>query len=174
MKAALIYYSKTGFTKQYAQWLAEEIDCDLIPWEEARKVDFSSYPVMIFASWIHAGKIQKLNWLKDQNWEEKEKIVLVTGAAPADLESVEETIENNFQNDRKEYQIFYLESGINYSKMGLGDKVMMKVFSSMLKKKKEKNCYEEEMTNLVDHSFDHSKKEYLQPVLEYLQTNPFL
>jgi flavodoxin len=33
MKAAVIYKSKTGFAKQYAGWLAEELKADLDTYE---------------------------------------------------------------------------------------------------------------------------------------------
>ncbi len=43
-KTAVIYKSKTGFTRKYAQWIAEETGCDLFPYEQREKVDF---PAMI-------------------------------------------------------------------------------------------------------------------------------
>ena len=37
MKTAIIYVSQTGFTKQYAEWLAEEVGGDCMPFAEAEK-----------------------------------------------------------------------------------------------------------------------------------------
>lgn len=33
----IIYKSKTGFTKRYATWIAEELHADLIPFEKKTK-----------------------------------------------------------------------------------------------------------------------------------------
>ena len=30
MKIIVIYKSKTGFTKRYAEWIAEELKCDIV------------------------------------------------------------------------------------------------------------------------------------------------
>ena len=62
MREIIVYCSKTGFTKRYAQWLQESLGCSCIPWEEVQTVGLGSYDTVIFASWIHAGKIQRLSW----------------------------------------------------------------------------------------------------------------
>ena len=40
MKAAVIYYSQTGFTKRYAQWIAEAAGADCFGLKDAKKQDF--------------------------------------------------------------------------------------------------------------------------------------
>ena len=37
MKALVIYSSKTGFTKQYAQWIAEKLAGECITFKDASK-----------------------------------------------------------------------------------------------------------------------------------------
>ena len=37
MKTLIIYTSQTGFTKKYAQWLADKVSGDLMDLKEAKK-----------------------------------------------------------------------------------------------------------------------------------------
>ena len=62
MRLLIVYYSKTGFTKQYAQWLQEDLHGDCIPLPERGQVDFSSYDKVVFGSSVHAGRIRKWKW----------------------------------------------------------------------------------------------------------------
>ena len=64
MRLLVVYTSKTGFTKRYAQWLAEDLSGDCFPLEQAARVDFSGYDAVVFGSSVHAGGVRKLAWLK--------------------------------------------------------------------------------------------------------------
>ena len=59
MRLLIVYYSKTGFTKQYAQWLQEDLHGDCIPLPYRGQVDFSSYDKVVFGSSVHSGRIRK-------------------------------------------------------------------------------------------------------------------
>ena len=63
-KAGVIYCSKTGFTRKYAEWLAEALGCEAVPYHQAAKTNWADCDTVIFASWFHAGRIQKLDWFK--------------------------------------------------------------------------------------------------------------
>lgn len=168
MRRIIIYYSKTGFTARYAKWLQEDLGCFCVPWEEARKKPLDQYDQVIFASWIHAGKIQKLSWLMSQGLGGEKAIVLVTGAAPKESPETEKTIAANFGEKRSDYAVFYLQSGLDYGRMSLGDRWMMKAFCKVLEGKKDKSPSEQEMAERVRGSFDCSERAYLQPVLDYI------
>lgn len=63
-KTGVIYCSKTGFTRKYAEWLAEALGCEAVPYHQAAKTNWADCDTVIFASWFHAGRIQKLDWFK--------------------------------------------------------------------------------------------------------------
>ena len=43
MKTLVVYTSQTGFTKRYAQWLAEKMDADIYDLKEVQKKADSSF-----------------------------------------------------------------------------------------------------------------------------------
>lgn len=65
MKTAVIYNSQTGFTKRYAEWIAEATDADCFELSEAKKKNLSVYGAIVFGGWACAGSISKLSWFKN-------------------------------------------------------------------------------------------------------------
>lgn len=60
-KAILIYTSKRGSTKQYAEWIAEDIrtfaDCDLVEFSDSKNFDLYEYDLIIYGGWIRGSGI---------------------------------------------------------------------------------------------------------------------
>ena len=64
MKTIVIYTSQTGFTKRYAQWIADAAGAECLELSEAKKKDLTSYDAIIYGGWACAGGISKLGWFK--------------------------------------------------------------------------------------------------------------
>ncbi|MGN1111655.1 MAG: flavodoxin domain-containing protein [Acutalibacteraceae bacterium] len=171
MKTIVIYNSQTGFTKQYAQWIAQELQCDSVSLQRINEIALSDFDTIIFGSWCHAGRIKKLNWVfeelkKDAN---KNYVVFAVGASPMDSPDVEKTMEQNIPKNSI-VKGFYFQGGLNYEKMNLSSRAMMKLFSSMLKKKKDATESERKMAEMVSRSYDISDKRFIVPLLRYVHS----
>ena len=67
MKTIVIYNSKTGFTKRYAEWIAEETGADCMELSAVNKKNLSALPAyeaVVFGGWACAGSIHQLSWFK--------------------------------------------------------------------------------------------------------------
>ena len=86
MKLLVVYYSKTGFAKRYAQWLEKDLSCDCVPFAQRGTVDLSRYDGVVFGSSLRAGKIRKLAWFRKQlpQLSGKRLAVFFTGAMGPD------------------------------------------------------------------------------------------
>lgn len=171
VKQIIIYKSRTGFTKRYAKWLADSLKCECISIEEASRIGLSDYDVIIFGSSFRAGTIEEIKWYKEKVLPfGKINVVFVTGAMSPTSPEVVKSLEQNFtRQERREIRTFYLQSGLNYEAMNLKDKLMMKMFRSMLKSKKTKTEEERAFADLVQKSFDYSDPANMEPMLNYLQ-----
>ena len=70
-------------------------------------------------------------------------------------------------DEQKEYiKVFYCQGGINYDKMKLPSKLMMKMYSSVLKKSKDEK--QREQGEFVSHSYDVSDIKFIEPIIAYL------
>lgn len=48
MRAVVVYASQTGFTRRYAEWIAEELGGEAVPVERADGIDAGSYDAVVF------------------------------------------------------------------------------------------------------------------------------
>lgn len=175
MKTVVVYTSQTGFTKRYAQWIAQAAGADCLELSAAKGRDLSGYEAIIFGGWARAGGICGLNWFKDNlgRWAGKKLIVFCVGGSPANSPEVGPALERNFSGEqRKQVSVFYCPGGFNYEKMPLASKLMMKLFIKMLKSRRGQTEAEREMVKMISSSYDISDKAYIQPILDCLEGGP--
>lgn len=172
MRLLIVYYSKTGFTKQYAQWLQEDLHGDCIPLPERGQVDFSSYDKVVFGSSVHAGRIRKWKWFREQlpRLQGKQVALFFTGATPPEEETVAQCVAQNLtQEERNAVRTFYLWSGLRYEAMGPVDRWMMGMFRKMLAAQKNPSPQDREAARMVASSYDKTDRAFLKPLEDYLR-----
>lgn len=171
MKTIVIYNSQTGFTKRYAEWIAEKSNADCFGLSEAKKKNLDGYDSIIYGGWACAGGISKLGWFKGNinKWDGKKLIVFCVGGSPLDNPEIESALRNNFnEKEWRRVSAFYCPGGFNYEKMSAASKLMMKMFVKALKAKKDKTQEEEVMIKMIASSYDISDIKYIEPILECL------
>lgn len=171
MKTIVIYNSQTGFTKRYAEWIAEKSGADCYELNEAKKKSTDDYDTIIYGGWACAGGISKLGWFKKNinKWDGKKLIAFCVGGSPIESPEIEPALKKNFNEDEmKRVSVFYCPGGFNYEKMSTASKLMMKMFVKALKAKKDKTEEEEIMTRMIASSYDISDIKYIEPILECL------
>lgn len=171
MKTIVIYNSQTGFTKRYAEWIAEAAGADCLALSEAKKKNLAGYDAIVFGSWACAGSIKNLGWFTENmdHWKGKKLIVFCVGASPI-TPDVEKSLACNFNEPKLERaDVFYCSGGLNYEKMSAPTKLMMKMFVKMIKAKKDKSAIEVEMARVMSSSYDIADKKYTEPILKCLR-----
>lgn len=171
MKTIVIYNSQTGFTRRYAQWIAEKSNAECIEFKDAKNTDFASYDTIVFGGWAVAGSISKLKWFKKNiaKWSNKKLVVFCVGASPIENPEIEEALPKNFTAQELEVvRWFYLPGGLNYEAMPAKSRVMMKMFVRMLKAKKDKTQDDLNQINMIQSSYDISDIKYIEPIIEYI------
>ncbi|MCQ2576427.1 MAG: flavodoxin domain-containing protein [Treponema sp.] len=176
MKAIVIYNSQTGFTKQYAQWISEELSCEAVEFSKGAKMDLSDYDTIVFGSWCMAGTLTKLDWLKknlNRFYEAGKKIaVYAVGASPIENPEVDVAMDKLFaEEDKTKVKVFYCPGGINYENMKPFSRFGMKMFAKALSSKKDATEKERKQGEMISHNYSLIYKKYLEPVYEYLRKN---
>lgn len=173
-KIIIVYKSVTGFTKEYAEMIAQEMDCLLIDLKNVTAQMMSEVDIVIFGSRMHAGMIDGLKKAKQLFAQSKASqfIVFATGAMPnEEKETIDEMWKNNFSSEElQNISHFYMQSGLRYEKMSFFDKMMMKVFCRMMKKKKNKSEKEQQLADIIGTSYDISSKLYIMPLVAFLKS----
>lgn len=172
MRTMIVYYSRTGFTRKYAQWLAEDTGGECVALKDADRINFAQYDAILFGSWVHAGRIQKLRWFQDRlpNWEGKRTAVFAVGAMPlGDGANVRKMFEQSLSRPEREIvQCFYFQGGLNYEKMGWLDRGMMAMFRRMLAAQAKRAPENEEALRAVSQSYDATDRSAILPVVRWL------
>ena len=172
MKTAVIYTSQTGFTKKYAEWIAEKSKAEIFELKQVQKKDaafFADYDAIIYAGWFMAGKVVKAEWFLDKANELKEKklAVVAVGASPNESREVPVAMNKLLTIEQSKYiKAFYCQGGLNYEKMKLPSKLALKMFVGALKKSKD--AKQREQGEFLDHSYDISDIKFIEPVIAFL------
>jgi menaquinone-dependent protoporphyrinogen IX oxidase len=170
MKTVVIYTSTTGFTKKYAEWIAQDLGADLVEARNLRPETLQGYDTVIYGGSLHAVGIRGIQALKKNfaRLDGKRVIVFATGATPARADVPEEVINANFSpEERERIRFFYLRGGFDYSKLGLADRLLMSLLKLKIKGKKEKTPDEKGMLSAYSRPVDFTKKEYIKNLVAY-------
>lgn len=156
----IVYESKTGFTKRYADMLSAKTGLKVFRVKELASVNRDEE--VVFLGWIKAGKIQGLNKSR------KYYIKAVCGSGTArNAEPDAQTViaRNKIEN----IPFFYLRGGCLPLKEVKGmDKILLSMFVKMLKGRKNKDEKTEESIATIENGFDCVDEKNLVPVLEWL------
>jgi flavodoxin len=99
-KTAIIYYSKYGTTRQYAEWIAEKTGAQLFDARKFKKKDLAAYDTIVYGGGIYAGGIKGID-LITKNWykglDEKNVIVFAVGITVGSEACRQQCLEVNFE-----------------------------------------------------------------------------
>ena len=172
-KGLIIYQSKYGATKKYADWLHELTGFDYIETPKAVLNQTAQYDTIILCGGIYASGIAGLSFFKKNISKLKDKkiAILCVGASPYDENAFAEIKARNLKDELKEIPLFYGRGAWDESKMTFTDKTLCRLLQKSVAKK-DPNTYEPWMKALmcaVGQNCDWTDKKYLAPLLEYLK-----
>ncbi|MDO4545265.1 MAG: flavodoxin domain-containing protein [Bacillota bacterium] len=162
MKTIVVYQSSTGFTKQYGEWIAEELDVKVVSLKEAAQQEIKDADLVIFGGWVFGGTI---NGLEDMRKKGPARlIVYAVGAMPSDLVDIEALKK---ESQLEDVPFFYMSGGMRFEKLNFAVKGMLKMMRKSLVKKKDKSPQDEFMAEALKASFDNSDKGQIAALVEY-------
>jgi menaquinone-dependent protoporphyrinogen IX oxidase len=175
-KTLIAYYSKYGHTKQYVQWLAEELNADICEIKNLNFNNLKDYSTVIFGSSIYAGQNKAaVSIVKHFKQLKNKKIVLFTcGLTDTSSEAIiadrNQQLETAIPPEIKEkIKIFHLRGGMDYENLNFLHKTIMKMLFKSLSKKPVEELTEKDKDILTAYGqkVDFSNKEMLQPIIAY-------
>lgn len=175
-RVLIIYFSVYGTTKQYAEWIAEELNGDIINIKEMNTDNLINYDTIILGSGLYAGQIKGIQILIDNYKMIQEKKIVIFTCGLADYSKTEnkEAIHKRFEHEipadiLQKIKIFYLRGGINYKRLRLKHKIMMGLLKKMTQKKALEEITDENKLFLETYGkeVDFMNKENIKEVIEY-------
>lgn len=149
---AVVYKTKYGSTKKYAEWIAKTLDADLFNVAVIHAMELQNYRTIILGGGLYASGIlgsdfitKNYDLLKDKNI-----VVFTVGLANPKLTDYSNIIEKNFPPEiRKAVRIFHLRGAIDYKNINLKHKAMMSLLVKKVSRIDEKDR-DDEMNQMLD------------------------
>ena len=174
MRSVVIYSSKTGFTKKYAQWLAEELSADIFDVAKVTADMLEGYDTVIYGGGLYAIGISGIKYIKRNIGKLKNKkvIVFATGLSTSRDDVIGAVKNHNFTADEQKFlRFFYLRGGFDYSKLNVFYKVIMTFLKWKLKMKREQELTPDERGMLTSYSrsVDFTRRENIKEIIAYVK-----
>lgn len=135
----ILYKSKYGASRQYAQWIAKLADGDIFEAEALGKIDTARYDCVIFSGGIYAGGLAGARLLK-KNREKllnKRLIIFAVGASPEDKEQSVQMKARLSGILERDIEFFYGRGAYDEAKMTLKDRTLCRMLRKSVEKKPE-------------------------------------
>ena len=176
---AIVYKSKYGSTKKYAQWIAEETKGDFFECSEIGAKKLIEYDTIVYGGGLYASGIAGISIIT-KNFEilkDKKIIVFTVGLASTNKEEVFlPIIEKNFSKEmRDNIKFFHLRGGIDYKKLGIIHKSMMAMLKIVISKKSSDELSDDDKELLATYGkkVDFTDKNMIKPLLSFLENQRY-
>lgn len=170
MRMVVVYSSQTGFTKRYAEWIADELNCTAVSLDDDPRFDAAGFDVVVLGGWFHAGGLVGKKWLIRQRAAHPEThfVVFAVGATPTEwTDMVDEALARELPSpDYDDVERFYLRGGFAYERLSMPNKLAMKLFFKMQEKNAKSDPHAAEMLSGMRGGFDGTDRATIAPVVE--------
>ena len=158
MKGAIIYQSRYGATRMYANMLAEVLNLPVIPEEEVNAVVIKMFDFFLIGSSVYIGKLMLKRFLDIYVNELKSKqlfLFIVSADTDPEPESHNKLIADNVPETMlSACEFFFLRGKVIYKELSWKDKLMLRM-GAMAQKSAERK-------RLMMTDFDDVKRENLK------------
>lgn len=177
-KTAVVYQSKYGASKKYAQWIAEELSCDLYERKSVKAAELNVYDTIIYGGGLYAGGVSGIDLLTKNfdKFSNKNLLLFTCGLADTkdeeNINNIQKSLSKVFTAEMQEkIKVFNLRGAIDYEKLGIVHKSMMAMLRRMLMKKDKESLNEENNEFLATYgkSVDFTDKVTIAPIIAYVK-----
>lgn len=174
MNTIVIYKSKYGATKKYAEWIAEALSCEMVEAKNVKASDLLKYDTIIYGGGLYAEVINGVS-LITKNFEElKEKnlIVFSTAITPLSYREYYDTyvIKKNFKPEMLEHiKIFNFMGKMLTDELSLVHKTALKSLKKIMMAKESPTELEKLLVNLCDYNDDECDRESADVLINYVK-----
>lgn len=172
-KTLVLYQSKYGATKRYAEMLRQELSCDIFPLADFQLDTAENYGTIVFAGGIYASGISCMKFIHKNLpvLSGKRLAVFAVGASPFDEKAFAAVQQHNLKNLPFAIPMFYGRGAYDESIMTRKDRALCRLLKKALRKKDPAN-FEPWMEAFLEADGKHcdwTDTSYLRPLLAYLQ-----
>jgi len=167
---AVIYKSKYGATKRYAEWIAEALEASLFEASSVNPSQLTEYDIVIYGGSLYASGINGVKLVTKNPC--KSLVVFTVGLADPKITDYSEILSRTFTTEQlSEIKVFHWRGGMDYSKLGLVDKGLMSMVKKQAEKKPpaERTSDDQGVIETYGKKVDFTDRSVITPLIEYVQ-----
>ena len=172
MNTIVIYKTKYGGTKKYAEWIGEKLGCEVVDAKKIKIDDILKYDRIIYGGGLYAEIINGVHMLtKNMDKLQNKKIaVFTTGLTPPDCRDYYDkmVIEKNFKEGLPEnVRVFNYLGKMVVSELSLVHRTALKTLKKIMQGKENPTEMEKLLVELCDADGDFCHREAIGELIEY-------
>lgn len=172
MNTIVIYKSKYGSTKQYAEWIAEALNCEIKEAKSVKADDLLNYDTIIYGGGLYAEIIAGVSLITKniEKLKDKKLIVYTTGITPPEVREYydHEVLEKNFKLEMLEYiKIFNFLGRMVMAELSVPHRTAIKTLKKIMSSKKNPTDMEKMLAELCDVDGDFTDKSVIDDLVDY-------
>ena len=137
MKAVVVYKTRYGSTKTYAEWIAEELGCEMRDAKSVKAAELKEFDTVIYGGGLYAEMINGVTLLT-KNMDilsGKKLLVYTTGLTPLDCRDYYDkmVMEKNFPPEiRDKFKVFNFLGKMIISELSLPHRAALKTLKKIM------------------------------------------
>ena len=173
MTGIILYQSKYGATKKYAEWIFEETGFEYIETKKADIKKVVNFDTIVLGGGIYASGIAGLAFLKKNigKLSGKKIVVYCSGASPYEESAFQQIRAHNMKDALTDIPVFYCRGAWDMESMSLKDRTLCSMLRNAIAKKDpaDYEIWEKALMSAAESKCDWTDKKYIVPIIEYIK-----
>ena len=170
MNGIVIYRSKYGAARKYAQWIAERTGFVLKDIVDVRQKDILEAENVVVGFGVYASQLPGVNFLSRNHKDliGKRVFIYACGATPYDEDYVRTLHDNSLTGPLEPLPLFYMRGAFDINSMSFMDRQMCRMLIGAVRRKEpsDREPWEKALLEAGDRPKDWTSEEQLEELLE--------
>lgn len=176
MNAIIIYKTKYGSTKKYAEWIKEELNCKITDAKDITAGELDNYDTIIYGGGLYAEVINGVSLITKNidRLKDKKIAIYTTGITPIDCTDYYDklVIEKNFKEGVPEnIKIFNFTGKMVINELSVVHRTALKTLKKIMSSKKEPTEMEKLLVELCDADGDFTDRSQIVDLVAYIKND---
>lgn len=172
MNAIVLYKSKYGSTKAYAEWIAEELNCEAKDSKGVKASDLLGYDTIIYGGGLYAENIAGASLITKniEKLKDKKLIIYTTGITPLDVREYydHEVLDKNIKPEIRQYiKVYNFMGKMILDELTAPHKAAIKMLKKIMSGKENPTDLEKMLIELCDADGDFTDRSAIKELVEY-------
>jgi len=172
MNSIVVYKSKYGSTRNYAQWIAQDLSCEAVDAKKVNADDLTKYDTIIYGGGLYAEVINGVSLITKNidKFKDKKIIVYSTGITPLNYREYYDklVIEKNFKPEMlSKIKIYNFLGKMVLDELSFAHRTALKGLKKIMSSKENPTEMEKLLIELCDADGDFTDRNAINELLNY-------